>query len=62
MLLLSSHQVPEILEFIQRNLGSNSAFLQKTLYSVLDVLTIHFPRDVLMSVLTDLPHSDRYQP
>eukprot|EP00076_Gallus_gallus_P035244 XP_025000782.1 uncharacterized protein HRC8L isoform X3 [Gallus gallus] len=54
--------VPETLEFIQRNLGSNSASLQQTLFSVLGVLTIHFPRDVLMSVLTDLPHSDSTTP
>ncbi|XP_040512069.1 uncharacterized protein LOC101750975 isoform X2 [Gallus gallus] len=50
--------VPEILEFIWRNLGSNSTSLQPTLYTVLDVLTNQFPRDVLISVLTDLPHSD----
>jgi len=36
-MLLSSHQVPETLEFIQRNLGSKSASLQQTLFSVLGV-------------------------
>ncbi|POI23361.1 hypothetical protein CIB84_012890, partial [Bambusicola thoracicus] len=51
--------VPKILEFMQRNLRSSSTSLQQTLFSVLDVLTNQFPRDVLMSVLTDLPHSDR---
>ncbi|XP_019466233.1 uncharacterized protein LOC104915311 isoform X3 [Meleagris gallopavo] len=50
--------VPEILEFIQRNLGSSSTSLQEALFSVLDVLTIQSPRDVLRSVLTDLPQCD----
>ena len=59
---MPSHQVPKILEFIQRSLGRKSASLQQTLFSVLDVLTIQFPRDVLRSILTDLPQCDRYQP
>ncbi|OXB72621.1 UNVERIFIED_CONTAM: hypothetical protein H355_016390 [Colinus virginianus] len=50
--------VPEILWFVQRNLGSNSASLQQILFLVLDVLTSQFPREVLISVLTDLPQRD----
>ncbi|XP_021239273.1 uncharacterized protein LOC110391645 isoform X2 [Numida meleagris] len=54
--------VPEILGSIHRNLESNSASLQQTLRSLLDVLTNRFPRDALRSVLTDLSQCDRYQP
>ncbi|XP_021237182.1 uncharacterized protein LOC110390253 isoform X2 [Numida meleagris] len=50
--------VPNILKFIHRNLESNSTPVQQILFSVLDVLTNQFPRDVLTSVLTDLPQSD----
>ncbi|XP_021237046.1 maestro heat-like repeat family member 5 isoform X2 [Numida meleagris] len=50
--------VPKILEFIQRNLGSNRTSLQQALSSVLLVMTKQFPRDVLTSVLTDLPQCD----
>uniref|UniRef100_A0A8C2STA9 Uncharacterized LOC107306599 n=1 Tax=Coturnix japonica TaxID=93934 RepID=A0A8C2STA9_COTJA len=50
--------VPEILVFIQRNLGSNNASAHQILFSVLDVLAMEFPRDVLMSVLIDLPEND----
>ncbi|XP_021237043.1 maestro heat-like repeat family member 5 [Numida meleagris] len=50
--------VPEILRSIHRNLEINTTSLQQTLLSLLDVLTNRFPRDALMSVLTDLPQSD----
>ncbi|XP_040512141.1 maestro heat-like repeat-containing protein family member 7 [Gallus gallus] len=50
--------VPEILGSIHRSLERNSKSLQKTLFSLLDVLTIQFPKDVLRSVLTDLPQTD----
>lgn len=59
---MSSLQVPEILGSIPRNLKRRRASLQETLFSLLDMLTRHFPRDVLMSVLTHLPQCDRYQP
>ncbi|XP_015128145.3 uncharacterized protein LOC107049283 [Gallus gallus] len=50
--------VPEILGSIHRNLKRSRASLQETLFSLLDMLTRHFPRDVLMSVLTHLPQCD----
>ncbi|XP_003643101.3 uncharacterized protein LOC100858097 isoform X2 [Gallus gallus] len=50
--------VPEILGSIPRNLKRRRASLQETLFSLLDMLTRHFPRDVLMSVLTHLPQCD----
>ncbi|OXB59221.1 hypothetical protein ASZ78_013307 [Callipepla squamata] len=55
---VSSNQVPQILGFIHRNLGSISTSLQHILFSVVDVLINEFPRDALMSVLTQLPQSD----
>ena len=55
-------QVPEILGSIQRSLEKSSESLQKTLFSLLDILTFQFPGDVLRSVLIDLPQCDRYQP
>ena len=57
-----SQQVPEILGFIHANLKIQSTSVQQILLSVLDMLTVQFPRDVLRSVLTDLPQNDRYQP
>uniref|UniRef100_A0A803Y724 Maestro heat like repeat family member 7 n=1 Tax=Meleagris gallopavo TaxID=9103 RepID=A0A803Y724_MELGA len=50
--------VPQILESIHRNLRRRLASLQQTLFSLLDMLTSLFPRDVLMSVLIHLPQSD----
>ncbi|XP_015714879.2 uncharacterized protein LOC107312192 [Coturnix japonica] len=50
--------VPEILGFIHANLKIQSTSVQQILLSVLDVLTVQFPRDVLRSVLTDLPQND----
>ena len=55
-------QVPEILGSIQRSLERSSKSPQKTLFSLLDSLTIQFPREVLRSVLIDLPQCERYQP
>jgi len=62
ILPLSSQQVPEILGF-WRKMKRNSTSVQAIFLSVLDVLAGRFPRDVLTSVLTQLPHTDqRYQP
>ncbi|XP_031471798.1 uncharacterized protein LOC116244337 [Phasianus colchicus] len=55
-------EVPEILGYLCRKLKSSSTSVQAILPSLLDVLACQFPRDVLTSVLTHLPHSDRYQP
>eukprot|EP00076_Gallus_gallus_P016751 XP_015136234.1 uncharacterized protein MROH7L2 isoform X2 [Gallus gallus] len=50
--------VPEILGYIQTNLKIESTSVQQILFSVLDLLAIQFPKDVLRSVLTDLPQTD----
>ncbi|OXB54105.1 hypothetical protein ASZ78_005377 [Callipepla squamata] len=50
--------VPQILGFIHRNLGSISTSHQHILFSVVDVLINEFRGDALMSVLTKLPQSD----
>ena len=54
-------QLPDILGSIQRSLRRNSKSRQKTLFSLLDILTIQFPGEVLRSVLIDFPQCDRYQ-
>ncbi|XP_040512142.1 uncharacterized protein LOC112530684 [Gallus gallus] len=50
--------VPEILGYIQTNLKIESTSVQQILFSVLDLLAIQFPKDVLRSMLTDLPQTD----
>ncbi|OXB80098.1 UNVERIFIED_CONTAM: hypothetical protein H355_006930 [Colinus virginianus] len=51
--------VPEILGSIHRNLKENHSSLHKTLFGLVDMLTTHFPRDVLKSLLMDHPQCDR---
>ncbi|XP_031463612.1 uncharacterized protein LOC116238195 [Phasianus colchicus] len=50
--------VPEILQSIHRNLKRRLASLQQTLFSLLNMLTNLFPRDLLTAVLLHLPQND----
>nr|XP_047912268.1 uncharacterized protein LOC125181519 isoform X3 [Anser cygnoides] len=52
-------EVPKILRFLHENLNSNSTSLPRNIFtSVLHALTGQFPRQAVISVLTDLPSLD----
>ncbi|XP_068521832.1 uncharacterized protein [Anas acuta] len=54
--------VPKILRFIHESLSNCRDSDHQKLFSVLSTMANQFPREVLLSILTDLPTLDRYQP
>lgn len=62
--LLCPFQVEKILRFLHENLkrSDSTSLLRQSFFLVLKALTNQFPREALISVLSDLPPLDRYHP